>query len=340
MKYILILIALSYSMTVSSQQIYKYNDSHKIGTGKTLHLSSNDANVIISGNNTSNASIEIYREAKGSIAKKEDFGFEIEEKNGDLFILERRKQSKVNFIGYLNIMEYTINISLPHNVKLKLEGDDDNYEIKNIDGEIIIKSEDGNVNIFECNSPKINIKSDDGNINIANFNGDFKTSLEDGNITMTDCVINNFDVKIDDGNINLKYCETRDTKIRTEDGNINLDVVKGDLSVTLDDGDFVAHDVYSQNIDIKGYDGDVSLGLHMENNANYKIELDDGDLDIELLSGGGIIKVRCDDGDVKLRSRDFDMLTDEDHYKEIKTSGSGNGKMVVKIEDGNVRIGK
>lgn len=340
MKYLIILLALTYTMTLSGQEIFEYNETHKIGNGQTLHLSSNDASVNIKGTSQNNATIEIYREATGNMTKKEDFRFDIEEKNGDLFVTEIRKQANVNFMGYLNIKQYTIDIILPHNVKLELEGDDDNYNIANIDGSIEITYEDGNVNIENSKTPSIIIKGDDGNLSISNLKGDFKTTIQDGNLTMNDCDIDNFNVRIDDGNIKLNACSTGHTDIQTEDGNIYLDVVKGDLSVTLDDGNFVAHDVVSQNIDIKGYDGDISLGLHMQNNGNYKIQMDDGDVDVELLSGGGVIKVKCDDGDVKLRSSAFEMLTDDDHYKEIKTVSSGSGRMEVKIEDGDVRLSK
>jgi|GEM_PF-1630108 len=340
MKYLIVLFLIAFSIFSNAQETYKYNDSHAIGDGQTLHLSSNDANVNIKGTNQNKASIEIYREATGNMAKKEDFRFDIEEKNGDLFVTERRKQANVNFMGYLNIKQYTIDILLPHNVKLELEGDDDNYNIANIDGSIEITYEDGNVNIENSKTPSIIIKGDDGNLAISDLKGDFKTTIEDGNLTMNDCDIENFNVRIDDGNIKLNACSTGHTDIQTEDGNIYLDVVKGDLSVTLDDGNFVAHDVASQNIDIKGYDGDISLGLHMQNNGNYKIQMDDGDVDVELLSGGGMIKVKCDDGDVKLRSSAFEMLTDDDHYKEIKTVDNGSGKMSVKLEDGNVRLSK
>ena len=157
---------------------------------------------------------------------------------------------------------------------------------------------------------------------------------------MNDCRIDKFDVRIDDGNISLKSSETGDTKIKTEDGNVNLDVVKGNLSVTLDDGKLIAHEVYSESIDIRGYDGGIDLGIHMKNNGDYKVELDDGDLNVDLLSGGGTFKVKCDDGNVKMNSRDFDMLTDDDHFKEIKTIEKGNGKMIVRIEDGNVRLSR
>ncbi|MBT8232038.1 MAG: DUF4097 domain-containing protein [Bacteroidia bacterium] len=339
MKNILFLCVFSFiSAAVTAQTTYSYNEIHKISEGGTLHLSSNDADVTILGTNRSDVSVEILRKAKGNIAKNQKFYFDVEEQGGDLYVTEVREGNNTTFIGYLNIQKYTIKIHLPHKVKLDIEGDDDDYDITGINGDIKMETEDGEIVIYDCASPRLNIKADDANIALANLNTEFKTRFEDGEINIHNCELPLLDLVMDDGDLNFKNGHSVDTKIKTADGDIYLNEVKGDLELVLDDGDAYINELWSQNVDIKGYDGNVEIGVHLNADSNYKIKMDDGDIDINLLSGGGKIEIRCDDGNINARSNAYDYITDEDHYKLLETKIIGTARMDIRIEDGDVRL--
>lgn len=340
MKSILYMCGILISSLLATQQVYNYEGNHKIEEGKTLHLNSNDAEVTIKGTDRKDVFIEIHREATGNASNSEEFTFDIEEREGDLYISEKRVKDLNKMLSYLNIKNYTIDLFVPKNVNLKIEGDDDNYDISNINKNINLDFEDGDANIYDCFTDNINLKVDDGNINLDNVEANVQLHIEDGNLITNHCNLDDFNAKIDDGDIKMNQTTCRDTKIQLQDGDIILDKVNGQLRIGLEDGNLYVKELSSNYVDVKCEDCEIDLNAHMMDNSDYEFIMEDGGLNLNLLSGGGTIDVKCEDGDVDINRNEFEFVTNKDHYKKVKTRQLGNSLVSIKMEDGDVNLGR
>lgn len=339
MKTMIFTLASFISFALMSQNPYEYSGTHSISKGKTLFLSSEDADVTIKGTNRSDVQIDIYRNAKGNLAKKQEFSFDIEERNGNLYLTEVKKSDPVTFFGYINIKEYSIDLLVPNNIHLNIEGEDDDYKIEEITGDITIDTEDGDILISEATSDMISIESEDGDFNLYESTGSLKYRGEDGDIEIYESDLEDLIIKTEDGDVRTKETTSGMTKIDSEDGDINLDVVKGDFFADIEDGDIAINEVHSLNLEIDGQDGSVTLSGYLNDKNDYKIKLEDGKFDFNLLEGGGVFEIKCGDGNVHARNNTYSYTTDEDHYKVLETD-SGQAKVVVRTADGSVRLSK
>ncbi|TSA54764.1 MAG: hypothetical protein D4R45_03525 [Planctomycetaceae bacterium] len=161
-----------------------------------------------------------------------------------------------------------LQITLPRNTSITLHKEDGNIQIRNLEGQIEIGtengdilcenvmadvrlvSEDGNVNIKKCRLTNLNIKKEDGNIHCDDISGNCDISLEDGDVTISydetkaencTCI-----VRGEDGNIKISRGTFAKCQVDRESGTIDCDNVRGNLDLKLHEGQVVVD--YADNV--------------------------------------------------------------------------------------------
>ena len=205
--------------------------------------------------------------------------------------------------------------------------------------EMIVEENEGNLNIYEKerdNGVKIMMGSSREEYEITieaprtanlELNGDddnYRISSIDGAIS----------VEADDADVELNDCNGERFTIRLDDGDFSSDGGSGSLDVEMEDGDVRVLNGNFSDIQIVSDDGDVDITTALTDGGNYRFEIDDGDLILNVAGGGGEFVIRHDDADISV-SRDFEeTMTDDDI--SIYTLPLGSAKVSIQSDDGDV----
>jgi hypothetical protein len=262
---------------------YHLDETYPIKSGATVMLESNDADVTIVGSSRSDVRVKVdYKlEVRGmTFGDREGFRMEIRQSSDGLQIQERSGQGGMTgFVGSMK-EEYQILLEVPRSVSLKIKGDDDDYEISGIEGNLALRAEDGDIRIRDSRNAVAKIMADDAYISISDGMGKLR--------------------------------------IRSEDGDVEIR-----------NGDYEA-------IDLRVDDGDVELETRLHSAGKYQLESSDGDFEISILSGGGDIWLKHDDGSL-VTNGSFEIREHSDHNKRLFLPG-GSAQVRIKSDDGDVTL--
>ncbi len=247
----------------------------------TLDLRSNDAQVTITGSDRSDIRIKVYRHLSYDFNKdtRGKFNINIEEKNGNIIVREDNPAVKIN-INLNRKLVYTIDVELPNSASLKIVGDDDDYNIENVNGDIAMIVDDGDILLNNCRGKLFDLEVEDGDIELNGASGRLIAELEDGNLDARHCSFNEAEITCDDGDINLEMDLFDDGyyNFDTEDGNVSLKINKG-----------------GGNFDIRHDDGRIratsDFHLSFDNESRHEFKLN---------GGNGKVSITTDDGSVSL----------------------------------------
>lgn len=260
---------------------FKLNETYRISPNGTLKLDSDDARVSIVGSNRKDVKVDIYRkvETKGIQFGSRDFEIIVEEEHGNLHIFERTSGGSISMIGYYS-EEYTIDIEVPASVNLDIEGDDDDYLISQMNGNIELDIDDGDVILRNCRPITFNADIDDGDIEADQLFGKVKLDIDDGDVVILDGNITDLTVYVDDGDIEVHTAMTGSGEyyLKGDDCTIELYALEGGAS-----------------FDIRHDDSRIRTG------DNYRItEEDEHYMNVTLNDGNTKVKIRVDDASIRL----------------------------------------
>lgn len=227
-----------------------------------------------------------------------------------------------------------VHLSVYHRVDvdgIEWGGGDFKMNITQRDGDIYIEEAGGNSNSFRIgniereyritiNIPRtvpIDIKGDDGTYEISDTGGAIRIAADDSDIIIRNAAGEDFIFMIDDGAI-------------------YMDKGRGKLSVTLDDGEFQVENGLFNEIDASADDGDLSFGTELYDDGQYNFSIDDGELELDILGGGGNIDVVYDDTNINIFGG-FTIISDSEERTVYSVSG-GSASVNIGIEDGELYL--
>ncbi|MEO1053306.1 MAG: DUF4097 family beta strand repeat-containing protein [Bacteroidota bacterium] len=223
------LLFLSHAAFSQSDE-YKLDKSYNISANGFINMRTNDADIKIVGSNRDDVRVKVYRkvESKGLASNNSEFRIDISEDGGDLVIREKREGNSYVVMGYRKV-EYKISIEAPKTAGLKINGDDDDYIIENIDGNITMKVDDGDVKLSNCNGSNYDFVLDDGDVDMDGGSGNLSIRLDDGDFVVKNGNFKEINAVTDDGDIYLETSLTNDGDyfFRTDDGGIDMTVTSG-----------------------------------------------------------------------------------------------------------------
>ena len=269
--------------TIAQDNAFKLDENYPIESSGTIYLESDDANVKITGSDRNDVHVKVFRKVtrKGVVFGDEHFEFEVKPRNGNLYIKDIQQQVSIGVIGYMR-EEYEITIEAPNSISLEIDGDDDDYNIRNINGSIKMDLDDGDARLTNCGGNSFEFDFDDGDLTMDQARGSLKLTLDDGDVDIRNAAFSSIDARSDDGDIEITTSldDNGDYSFRIDDGDIDLTILKGG-------GTFhIYHD-----------DGRVSASQAFK----VMVEKDD-ETKLELGTGNAVVKVRADDSSVRLKS--------------------------------------
>lgn len=161
------------------------------------------------------------------------------------------------------------------------------------------------------------IRGDDGDYFIKNIDGAISLHIDDGDAQLTGCNGSKFDFRFDDGDL-------------------KMDTGKGSLDVIADDADIEILDASFSSIDARLDDGDFVVHTSLANNGRYTVDLQDGMVLFDVLSGGGEFSVRHDDANVDATGA-FNTTEDSEDFTRL-TLNNGTAKVSIHADDASVRL--
>ena len=134
----------------SQNEEYHLDENYKVDRTGRITLSSDDAKVTIKGSDRSDVRVKVDRvvTTKGVHWGTREFAVDVEVRDGDLYIREQSR-GNISIAGYMK-EDYKILIEAPRGVSLDIRGDDDDYQISNIDGSVEIDVDDGDARLTNC----------------------------------------------------------------------------------------------------------------------------------------------------------------------------------------------
>lgn len=262
---------------------YNLDETYSISENGTIHLNSDDAEVEINGTDRSDVHLGVYRRVDidgWKINSEGTFKIEVDNRDGDLYIREAETERRRFIVGNVR-EEYRISIETPRDISLDLRGDDDSYEISDVNLGMQIDADDSEIELRGAGGDNFDFNIDDGKIRMDEGQGRLKIRMDDGEFYIRQADFKEIDADFDDGEVDI-------TTTLADDGFYIFDMDDGDIELNIagGGGEFdVHHD--DRSIFIDSNFEEVSSG---ENRSVYR------------LSGGNArIEIDTDDGDVELR---------------------------------------
>lgn len=260
---------------------FHLDEEYTIDAEGTINLQSDDAEVRIIGTNRSDVRVKVdyLLTVKGfTFGSSSKFKMIVEERSGNLEIREKpREFGNRGVIGYQS-EEYTILIEVPKGVSLNINGDDETYDISDINGAITLKADDSEARLTNCGGDSFSFTMDDGNIEMDTARGSLRLQMDDGTVDIRNAKFSSIQARGDDTEIHIVTSLDDDGRYRFDgdDSDITLDIVGGggEFQVDHDDADI---DVSSEFEVLSDEDGRARYRLP-GGNATVTVQSDDGNI--------------------------------------------------------------
>ena len=205
--------------------------------------------------------------------------------------------------------------------------------------EMIVEEVNGNLNIYEKerdfgNNVIFGSSREEYEITIETPRGvslNLEGDDEDYLITSVDGAIH---IDADDSDIELSDCNGDEFSINLDDGELNMDRGKGVFHLDIDDGDARILNGDFREIQINTDDGDLDITTRLQDGGNYRFDMDDADLRLNIAGGGGEFEIRHDNASIST-SREFKETMDDDD-RSVFELPLGNAKVSIRADDGDI----
>ncbi|OEK02019.1 hypothetical protein BFP97_11020 [Roseivirga sp. 4D4] len=237
----LFMLALLVGNVSAQDKNFSLDEVYSLAADGTVHLRSQDANVKITGSDRSDVHVVIERTeiVRGVRTNRGRFNVEVEERQGDLYITESERRGASFQIGMRRV-DYEIEIEMPQTGSLRIKGDDDDYVIRSVNGNISIETDDGDVELIECNGDKFDLELEDGDLRMDGGNGSLYVRVDDGDLDIRNGNFDRVEVAAEDGNVSLEttLSDNGVYEVRGDDADIDFVVLSGggEFNVSKDDG--------------------------------------------------------------------------------------------------------
>ncbi|HEB83370.1 MAG TPA: hypothetical protein ENI92_00035, partial [Bacteroidetes bacterium] len=227
-----------------TKQTYHLDEVYPIAPDGTLLLVTEDADVEIIGSDRSDVHVVVDHTlyVRGVVLRADSTPFEMEvvAEKGNLSIRQVGGDYSVGMIFGSVREDYRVLIEAPKSVNLNLRGDDDDYKIRGMEGELRLRFEDGDARIVSYKGEHVEVECEDGSVEIEGGSGLLEGYSEDGEITVEEGTYREMDLSCEDGDLEIENALADDGtySLRTEDGDIRFTVLSGGgtFRATFEDG--------------------------------------------------------------------------------------------------------
>jgi DUF4097 and DUF4098 domain-containing protein YvlB len=319
----LLAAALAAPTPSAARQVNKdYHETFKVAEGHRLLLVHGDGDVTITPWDRDEVDVVVHYRAnvtKIGPGKVGDFEVEFSQEGKTLRVIGKEGDSFA--VGFLSRheYEYTYKIQAPSYLQLELRGDDGDVSIRDWRAPISCDLDDGDVDINGVQAPKTKVSLEDGNLQIAGLEGDLVVEGEDGAVDLRDC--------------RFGLC-----RVEGEDGEVRIEDCEGSFELETEDGDQDAQRVLAHRFETRTEDGDIELDLRRSDDLDLEVETGDGDVTVGLAPGFSLrFDVETDGGSIRVHLPSATFGENEDDHVTGQQQG-GQGRLRIRTDDGDVRL--
>lgn len=210
-------------------------------------------------------------------------------------------------------------VSIPSRCNGDITTNDGDLRIDHLDGEITIRTDDGDVDVRSLTGSMIDIRSEDGDISAGTLDAtDVEINTSDGDVAAQRIKGTQVSVSSSDGDITVENIEGEDITMRTSDGDVEVKASGKDLKIDCRDGDMQVTLLDAMTVDLVARDGDIDIVVPQSLHLDLELRGDDvrvrgGNLTKgnitnrgvvgSLNDGGPLVRAKTNDGSIALRLR-------------------------------------
>ncbi|MBU0519249.1 DUF4097 domain-containing protein, partial [bacterium] len=242
---LVMLVPASDCQAKKKKDIFNLDETYSLDKDGTIFLTTEDADVKIVGSDRDDVHLVVRYEAYWSgvflSSKYQEFEMDVTSENGDLHIREFGADHTIT-AGIVNHSDelYTIDLEVPMGASLRIRGDDDDYDISDIMGQINLSFEDGDARLTGCHGDAFEFDFEDGEVELRGGKGKLEAYCEDGAIIISEGDFSEMYAEVEDGDIDIatKLASDGNYEFRCEDGDIDFEVIAGggEFRITYEDG--------------------------------------------------------------------------------------------------------
>ncbi len=269
------------------------------GAGGTLRVRVDDADVAVTADGGSNATIAI-RLRSNDMDRATDLyarsNYRIRQDGGTILVESDRRPNNEGWRDRF-WMSVVVDVRLPERFALDLSTGDGDVSLGSHEGEIRVQTHDGDITATELRGGEIGLRSEDGDISATSLSADrIETHTEDGDITV-ESLRGEVTMRTRDGDIRIGAASSDQLLLDTGDGDIHVaigDSARMDASTQDGDISIVAPSSLRARLDLSGED----VSIH----GNFRVSgrIHDGRAEGDLNGGGERIRARTHDGSIRL----------------------------------------
>lgn len=330
MRKIFTLITFIFVMSAAAMaqtDTFHLDKTYTLDANGTISLQSDDAKVTVLGSNRNDVHVTVdYKlDFDGiSLGDYKSFDMKLWTEGGNLNIKEKPREMDGMRLGITN-KTYTITIEAPKNANLMFSGDDEDYKIKNINGEIHIKADDADITCISCGGNLFAYRLDDGTITMDRGKGTLKISADDGRANIKNGLFKQIKLQADDGHFKIQNSAPAQSsyQIALEDGKLQLNLADGNRSGAVE-------------VNINTDDGDINIQTDAREHDKYHISADDADITFNVAEGGAIVSIYHSDANISHGSS-YHVLNRMEGIIKYQLN-EGGAAVQMNVDDANIEL--
>ena len=200
-------------------------------------------------------------------------------------------------------------LKVPRQCHLILESDEGEITVRQIEGEVKVDSDEGNIDLENLSAGEVSAETDEGEIDCRNLQlGDYRLQLasDEGTLRASEVAARSVWAETDEGDIVLLRINAGGGKLNSDEGDIELETMRfdeGSWNFTTDEGDvelFVPANADAE-ISLESNDGNIrsDFDLARVSDDEDNVERRTG----RLGEGRARLEIYTDEGDISLRRR-------------------------------------
>jgi len=296
-----------------------FDESFSVKSGGKLKITVSDLDIQLEPGKSDEAVVKVT--VTGNIDKMrerfEKMNFTAELDGNTLVIDTDERGWSTNWWGSGSRGSILLTVTIPNQFDIDAQTSDGDISAGGVEGQIELKSSDGDILIDRLTGPMVHLSTSDGDIDVDDVKSDdISLRTSDGDLTADLLQGRSVELKTSDGDIVADKIEAEKIKARSSDGDVELTVSASELVARTSDGDLTVVISGQIALDLSTSDGDVIIrapkgfGAELDLKGERvklggKVALD-GEVSSRrvrgtLGDGGPNVRVRTGDGTIALR---------------------------------------
>ena len=251
-----------------------------------IYVRNEDGDTEIRARAGNETRVRVRKEVRGASGRTaeeaaEEVKVEINQEGDRIEVIVRQPRRNGSFWNDRRVLVH-IDITAPPRSDLDVGTDDGPLTVEGIEGNLRLHTEDGDLRISGC-SGDLEVRVDDGDLDVVGFRGAIDARTEDGEVTLRGS-LSSLRAESDDGSLRVRLepdsAMTEDWLIRTSDGRVRMELP----------------DDFAADLDIRVDDGSIDI----DHPVTIQGELSRDHIRTELNGGGHELRIRTDDGSVRI----------------------------------------